>query len=41
MSRPYDVGDADSIPDDGWEVRAFNTDPGAQAISVFAICAPG
>jgi hypothetical protein len=37
-SQPYDTSDPDSIPSNGWAVRAFSTDPGAQTLKVFAIC---
>ena len=38
-SRPYDTADPDETPSNGWAVRAFSTDPGAQPLKVFAICA--
>jgi hypothetical protein len=37
-SRPYDTTDVDSIPSNGWAVRAFSTDPGTQTLRVYAIC---
>ncbi len=37
-SHPYDAADTDSIPSDGWAVRAFSTDPGAQTLKAYAIC---
>ncbi len=38
-SRPYDDGDADAIPQNGWAVRAYNTDPGVQELKSYALCA--
>ena len=40
-SRPYDTSDVDSIPSNGWAVRAFSTDPGVQTLRVYAICHDG
>lgn len=37
-SQPYDTADLDSIPSNGWAVRAFSTDPGVQTLKVYAIC---
>jgi hypothetical protein len=37
-SQPYDTADADSVPSNGWAVRAFSTDPGVQTLKVYAIC---
>jgi hypothetical protein len=37
-SQPYDTADPDSIPSNGWAVRAFSTDPGVQTLKVYAIC---
>jgi hypothetical protein len=37
-SQPYDTADLDSIPSNGWAVRAFSTDPGVQTLRVYAIC---
>jgi hypothetical protein len=36
-SKPYDGGDADSVPDDGWSAR-FNDTGGLLFTDVFAIC---
>ncbi len=37
-SQPYDSSDPDTIPSNGWVVRAFSTDPGAQELTSYAIC---
>ncbi|HYH61352.1 MAG TPA: hypothetical protein VD766_05760 [Solirubrobacterales bacterium] len=37
-SQPYDSSDPDAIPSNGWEARAFSTDPGSQTLRVYAIC---
>jgi hypothetical protein len=38
VSAPADDGDVDDIPQNGWVVRAYNTDPGFQKITAYAIC---
>jgi len=35
---PYDGGDANQIPDDGWRVRAYNVSAGALTVQPWAIC---
>jgi hypothetical protein len=37
-SRPVDIGDGDGIPQNGWAARAYNTDPGVQKLTAYAIC---
>ncbi|MDX6585564.1 MAG: hypothetical protein QOI31_37 [Solirubrobacterales bacterium] len=38
---PFDGGDANSIPDDGWEGRGANLFGGSKSMTVFAICSTG
>jgi hypothetical protein len=37
-SLPYDDADPDDIPDDGWQVRAYNIDGADKQVTAFAIC---
>jgi hypothetical protein len=37
-SYPYDGGDADDVPDDGWQVRAHNLSGNDKQVTAFAIC---
>jgi hypothetical protein len=35
---PYDDGDGDDVPDDGWKVRAYNVSGVDKHVRAFAIC---
>lgn len=38
VSRPIDGGDADLVPDDGWQATVFNDGPVTETAAVRAIC---
>ncbi len=40
-SQPYDGGDKDKAPDDGWSARVFDTIGGTGGFEVYAICERG
>jgi hypothetical protein len=37
-TRPFDGGDADHKPDDGWRVKAFNLRDGRKDLTAYAMC---
>jgi hypothetical protein len=38
VSSPYDGGDADGIPDDGWRTKVYNVAGSSKQVTTFAVC---